>query len=106
MTKPRRIAMLVELPVGLENAQLAALRRFLKALARSFGIRCLSVLPPSETKTFGSQAGMAKINQAASDGHQATTTRSGDENALDAKPAGPAKPSKRKRRTLSKGPRT
>ena len=56
MKNPRRVALLVELPAGLENAQMAALRRFLKVLVRTYGIRCLSVLPPKETRTFGSHA--------------------------------------------------
>ena len=53
MTKPRRVAILVELPIGLENSGMTALRRFLKALVRAYGIRCLSVLPPKATHTFG-----------------------------------------------------
>ena len=53
MTKPTSVAILVELPIGLENAGMPALRRFLKALVRSYGIRCLSVLPPKATHTFG-----------------------------------------------------
>ena len=104
MTKPRRIAMLIELPVGLENAQMAALRRFLKSLVRVYGIRCLSVLPPSETRTFGSQAGsVAKIKLAATVSVQAAATKPDDENTADANPAGLAKPRKRKRGSLLKG---
>lgn len=99
--------MLVELPAGLENAQMAALRRFLKSLVRTYGIRCLSVLPPSETRTFGSQAGsQSKIKPTATVDVQAAVTKPDDEHALDAKPAGLAKPKKRKRRSLSKGSST
>lgn len=104
MTKPRRIAMLIELPVGIENAQMAALRRFLKSLVRVYGIRCLSVLPPSETRTFGSQAGShPKSELAATADVLAAATKPDDEHPLDAKPAGLAKPRKRKRRSLLKG---
>ncbi len=96
--------MLIELPVGLENAKMAALRRFLKVLVRTYGIKCLSVVPPSETRTFGSQAGsVAKIKLAATVNVQSAATKPDDENALDAKPAGLAKPRKRKRGRLSKG---
>lgn len=101
MKKPRRIAMLIELPIGLENAQMASLRRFRKILVRSYGIRCLSVLPPAETITFGNQA--IKTERAATVGSQAAAIRPDDENAADAKPAGPAKPRKRKLRSLLRG---
>ncbi len=104
MIEPRRIAILVELPIGIENAGIASLRRFLKTLIRSYGIRCLSVLPPSETRTFGSQAGsVAKIKLAATVSVQAAATKPDDENAADAKPAGLAKPMKRNRGSLLKG---
>ena len=53
MTK-RRIAILVELPAtapsspsGIQN-----LRRFLKMLIRSYGIKCLSIREPGQTVTF------------------------------------------------------
>ena len=104
MIEPRRIAILVELPIGLENAGIASLRRFLKTLIRSYGIRCLSVLPPNETRTFGNYIGSkAKIKPAASIGVQAAASKPDDEHTLDAKPAWLAKSRKRKRRTLSKG---
>lgn len=70
-TKPRQIALLVELPAGLGNAQLPALRLLLKTLIRSYGIRYLSVLPPSETRTFGSMAASIEA--------QATYQRSTDQ---------------------------
>ena len=50
----RRIAILVELPAtapsspsGIQN-----LRRFLKMLIRSYGIKCLSIREPGQTATF------------------------------------------------------
>jgi hypothetical protein len=53
MTK-RRIAILVELPStapscpsGIQN-----LRRFLKMLIRSYGIKCLAIREPGQTVTF------------------------------------------------------
>ena len=52
MTAKRKIAILVEIPIGLDNAGMAALRRFLKALIRSYGIKCLAVKNPIDTKTF------------------------------------------------------
>ena len=93
--------MLIELPIGLENAQLASLRRFLKVLVRSYGIKCLSVLPPNETRTFGSQAGSASnIGLAATVDDQAAAIRSDDEDTTEAKPAGLAKPPTTKRKRL------
>jgi hypothetical protein len=55
MTEPRRLALLIEIPSDKSGLGIAALRRFLKGLVRSYGIRCLSVLPPEQTKTFGSE---------------------------------------------------
>lgn len=52
LNRIRRIAMLIELPNDLETDS-TSLRRFLKALLRSYGMRCLSIKPPAETKTFG-----------------------------------------------------
>lgn len=90
--------MLIELPAGLENAQLAALRRFLKVLVRTYGIKCLSVLPPCETRTFGSQAGSASnIRLAAPVEGQAAAIRPNDENTTDAMLSGITKPSRTKR---------
>ena len=51
MTK-RRVAMLLELEEG--DDDLPKLRRFLKCLLRSYGLRCVSIRPPKETNTFGS----------------------------------------------------
>lgn len=104
MTSPRRIALLVELPATLGNSQLPALRLFLKALVRSYCIKCLSVLPPSETRTFGCMAGSStKSETVASDGDQAAATKPDHENELNAKPVGLAKPRKRKRVNTLKG---
>lgn len=49
----RKIALLLELPDDTAGLGIIALRRFLKGLVRSFGIRCLSIKEPSETKAFG-----------------------------------------------------
>jgi hypothetical protein len=98
MTEPRRIALLVELPATLGNAQLPALRLLLKSLIRNYGIKCLSVLPPSETRTFGCMAGgSTKSEPVASDGDQAAATKPEHEDAVNAKPDGLVKPKKRKR---------
>ncbi len=104
MNTPRRVAILIEIPIGLENAGMPALRRFLKVLVRTYGIRCLSVLPPSETRTFGNHSGRkARIDLVATVDVLAAATNPDDENAADAKPAGLAKPRKRKRGRLLKG---
>ena len=47
----RRIAILIELPDDNQHGMIA-LRRFLKGLLRSFGIRCLSIREPNETVTI------------------------------------------------------
>lgn len=47
---PPRIALLLELPAGEDDTP--ALRRLLKRLLRSFGIRCIGIRPPAETATF------------------------------------------------------
>lgn len=104
MNEPRRIALLIEIPIGLENAGMPALRRFLKVLVRTYGIRCLSVLPPSETRTFGNHSGRkARIDLVATVDDLATAGSTGDEDAADAKPADLAKPKKRKRGSVLKG---
>ena len=70
MTKPRRLAMLIELPSGLEYAGIAALRRFLKALIRSYGIKCISIIPSEESPTFAIARNATKSTQTDSDEHQ------------------------------------
>lgn len=101
MKKPRQIAMLIELPIGLENAGLPALRRFLKVLIRTYGIRCLSVLPPNETRTFANYVGStANIDE---DATLADSRLQCSKYAVDAKPAGLAKPKKRKQVNILKG---
>ncbi len=103
MNKPkRRIALLIEIPAGMENAQLASIRRFLKSLVRNYGIRCLSVLPPADTITFGNKA--TQTERADTVDGQAAAIKPGDENAADAKPAGTAKPTKPRKRFPAKGP--
>jgi hypothetical protein len=55
MTKPKRqVAILVELDEG--DNDFCKLRRFLKCLLRSYGIRCISIRHPSETVTFKSES--------------------------------------------------
>ena len=54
MKDRRRIAILVELPADNSDGMIS-LRRFLKGLLRSFGIKCLSIKHPSETATFGEE---------------------------------------------------
>ena len=49
--KPRRIAILVELPKG-DDVEMVAFRRMIKALLRQFGLKCVGMKPPEETKTF------------------------------------------------------
>ena len=74
MKKPsRRVALLIEIPAGMENAQLASIRLLLKSLIRNYGIKCLSVLPPAETITFGNQA--TKNERAATADTQAAATK-------------------------------
>lgn len=54
--EPRRIAILVQLPERItpnDPTGEQRLRRFLKAILRSYGIRCLAIRPPAETVTFG-----------------------------------------------------
>ncbi len=46
----RRIAILVSLPGGADD--MPAFRRMLKALLRQFGLRCLAIRAPEDTKTF------------------------------------------------------
>jgi hypothetical protein len=52
----RRIALLLVLPSNAPDNTtdpgMRGLRRFLKALVRSYGIRCISIKRPSETVTF------------------------------------------------------
>jgi hypothetical protein len=51
----RKIALLVVLPATPDEKTdpgMRGLRRFLKALVRSYGIRCISIKRPSETVTF------------------------------------------------------
>ena len=60
MTNKRRIALLLELPDDSEGLGMIALRRFLKGLVRSFGIKCVSIKEPSQTSTFKSEADEAK----------------------------------------------
>ncbi len=105
MNKPsRRIALLVELPAGMENEQLASIRRFLKTLTRNYNIKLLSLLPPAETITFGDKATQAERADTV-DG-QAAATKPSDESEADAKPAGTAKPTKPRKRfpNPNKGP--
>ena len=103
MNKPkRRVALLIEIPAAMENAQFASIRRLLKSLIRNYGIRCLSVLPPAETITFSEKA--TQTERAATAGIKAAATKPDDENAADAKPAGIAKPTKSRKRFPNKGP--
>lgn len=53
MTEPKRIALLIELPDDSNGLGMIALRRFLKGLIRSYGMKCLSIRPPEDTVTFG-----------------------------------------------------
>lgn len=53
MTERKRIAILLELPDDSSGLGMLALRRFLKGLLRSYGMRCLSIRPPEDTVTFG-----------------------------------------------------
>ena len=48
--KPRRVAILVELPRDADD--MPALRRCIKALLRAYGLRCVAIRPPIETETF------------------------------------------------------
>ena len=51
----RRIALLIELPDDTAHLLgMIALRRLLKCLLRSYGLKCLSIKHPSDTATFGS----------------------------------------------------
>ena len=55
---PRRIALLLELPKERSDAKpnhagMIGLRRLLKCLLRSYGLKCLSIKRPDETITFG-----------------------------------------------------
>ncbi len=54
-TQHKRYAILVEvLPDEAGSADgMTRLRKFLKAALRSWGIRCIAIRPPEETKTFG-----------------------------------------------------
>lgn len=71
MTKPRRIAMLIELPSGLENEGIAALRRFLKSLIRTYGIKCISIIPSEEAKVFAVAQNASKSIETDPDEQQA-----------------------------------
>lgn len=53
MTERKRIAILLELPDDSSGLGMLALRRFLKGLIRTYGMRCLSIRPPEDTVTFG-----------------------------------------------------
>jgi hypothetical protein len=55
MDKPRRIAILVELPKG-TPIEMVAFRRMIKALLRQFGLKCVGLRPPEETTTFKDEA--------------------------------------------------
>ncbi len=101
MNEPRRIALLIELPIGLENAGLPALRRFLKVLVRTYGIRCLSVLPPNETRTFANYVGSTVRND--EDGTLADSRFQCSKYTANAKPEGLAKPKKRKQTNFFRG---
>jgi len=50
MTK-RQIAILIEMDTV---DDMPSLRRMLKCLLRSYGMKCLAIRPPKETNTFGS----------------------------------------------------
>jgi hypothetical protein len=54
-TQHKRYAILVEvLPDEAGSADgMTRLRKFLKSALRSWGIRCIAIRPPEETKTFG-----------------------------------------------------
>ncbi len=52
MTTKRRIALLLE--YNCDQLGHSALRKLLKGLLRSFGIKCLSIRDPSDTVTFRS----------------------------------------------------
>jgi hypothetical protein len=54
-TEHKRIAILIEiLPDDRGSSDgMTRLRKFLKAALRSWGIRCIAIRPPEETKTFG-----------------------------------------------------
>ncbi len=82
MTDRRRIALLIELPkqtAPTDPAGEQRLRRFLKALLRSYGIRCLAIRPPADTKTFGSNSGdePRRVDTPA-ESHSGAGNRSGD----------------------------
>lgn len=49
----RRIAILVEIPADDPEAAMRGLRWLLKRALRAFGLRCLALRDPSETRTFG-----------------------------------------------------
>jgi hypothetical protein len=53
----KRYAILIEiLPDDRGSADgMTRLRKFLKAALRSWGIRCIAIRPPEETKTFGTK---------------------------------------------------
>ncbi len=98
MNQPkRRIAILIEIPDRQHG--LSALRIFLKGLLRSFGIRCISVLPPSETRTFGSYSDQgAKKEQGATINDQSSIIRPGEEIAAEATSEGLVQPTKPKQK--------
>jgi hypothetical protein len=48
----RRIAILIEIPCD-DDQGIGRLRAFLKVALRAFGIRCIGLRPPEETRTFG-----------------------------------------------------
>lgn len=53
MNAKRRIAILLELPEDTPHLLgTIALRRLLKGLLRSYGLKCLSIKEPSDTATF------------------------------------------------------
>lgn len=50
----RRIALLLELPAdNPDMLGMVALRRLLKTLLRVYGLRCMSIKDPENTRTFG-----------------------------------------------------
>lgn len=67
---PRRIALLLELPKepsdvkqnSNPDAGMIGLRRLLKCLLRSYGLKCLSIKRPDETITFRTESEIQKRN--------------------------------------------
>jgi hypothetical protein len=59
--KPRRIAILVELPKG-DDVEMVAFRRLLKCLLRQFGLKCVGMKKPEETVTFKDDGGETRAS--------------------------------------------